>query len=66
MKPVRESDVDPTELFRLLGEARRCLEGTDLSGATAALIRANAEAAMLGDGATLGDHRKLEASEDRG
>jgi hypothetical protein len=64
-KPAREGDDGPAELFRLLGEARRCLEDTDLPGANAALRRANAEAASL-VGVAPGARTTGKESEDRG
>ena len=65
MRPAHRGDVGTTELFRILGEVRRCLERTDLPGANAALRRANAEAVSLGDVAT-GDNKTAKESEDRG
>jgi hypothetical protein len=58
LKParVRESFDVPTELGRLIDEALRCLEGTDLHGANAALAEACAEAASSSDAAGLPRH----------
>ena len=47
MKPARGIYDDPTELDRLLEEALRCLKGTDLHGANAALERAVVEVEAL-------------------
>jgi hypothetical protein len=65
LRPARRGDVGTTELFRLLQEVRRCLERADLSGANAALRRANAEAVSLG-GVASGDSKTAKESEDRG
>jgi hypothetical protein len=56
LKPARESFDVPTELGRLIDEALRCLEGTDLHGANAALAEACAEAASSSDAAGLPRH----------
>lgn len=71
MKPVREGaeprvDNDPVELGRLLEEAIRCLECTDLSGANAALKKAHAEVASTGFGAAPGGRETVAEFEDRG
>lgn len=63
--PACEDDGGPTELGRLLEEALRCLESTDLYGANAAVKRAHAEAASPGVAAP-GDHETGKKSEDRG
>ena len=65
MRPALENYKGPTELGRLLDEAIRCLESTDLPGANAALKRAYIEAASLGTAAPVG-HQTEKESEDRG
>lgn len=59
-----KNDGGPTELCRLLDEAFRCLEGTDLPGANAALKRVLVEAAPLSVAAP-GGHQTGKAFEDR-
>ena len=71
MKPARESaesgvDNNPTELVRLLGNAIRCLDNTDLPGANAALKKALAGAASPGSGTAQGVPQPGTGSEDRG
>lgn len=84
MKRARESlnvptDSVPTELGRLIEEALRYLEGTNLHGANAVLEKACAEAASpregagsprgyvgVDDGAAQGGHETGNESENRG
>lgn len=63
--PALENDKGPTELRRLLDEALRCLESTDLPGANAALKKAYVEATSPVVAAP-GDHQTARESEDRG
>lgn len=63
--PALENDRGSTKLRRLLDEALRCLERTDLPGANTALKRAYVEAASPGVAAP-GNHQKARESEDRG
>lgn len=71
VKPARKSaepgvDNDPAELGRLLEEAIRCLDSTDLPGANAALKKAHAEAVSHGGRRGAGGHETGKEIEDRG